>query len=184
MLIGAECGRHAGLHLTSEHLVVEIVDDEGRPSRAGEEGNVVITDLYNYGMPFIRYANGDRAIAGFESCPCGRGLPLLKKVVGRRLDIIRTGAGRIIPGEFFPHLVKDFPAVRRFQVIQEQPELVRFVMVADGMATADRLRLECLVRDAVGPGISVDFETVREIPLSAAGKLQVVVDRTAERRAA
>jgi phenylacetate-CoA ligase len=184
MLIGAECDRHSGLHLTSEHLFVEVVDEDGRPTPAGQEGNVVITDLYNYGMPFIRYANGDRAIAGFEQCACGRGLPLLKKVVGRELDIIRTGAGRMIPGEFFPHLVKDFPAVRRFQVVQEEPDWVRFAMVAEGMNTADRLRLECLVRDALGPRVRVDFESVPDIPLSPAGKLQVVINRAAQRRAA
>ena len=100
MLIGAECERHDGLHLTAEHLLVEVLDENGNPTPAGEEGDVVITDLFNYGMPFIRYQTGDRAVAGFEKCACGRGLPLLKKVVGRRLDILRTPDGRLIAGEF------------------------------------------------------------------------------------
>src|SRR5690606_11080487 len=64
ILIEAECDRHEGLHLTSENMIVEVCDDDGRPTPEGEEGNVVITDLYNYGMQFIRYMNGDRAIAG------------------------------------------------------------------------------------------------------------------------
>jgi phenylacetate-CoA ligase len=100
----------------------EILDDDGAPVPAGTEGNVVITDLYNYGMPFVRYMNGDRAIADEEACPCGRGLPLLRKVVGRRLDVLVTQDGRAVPGEFFPHVLKDFPAVRRFQVIQTSPD--------------------------------------------------------------
>src|SRR2546423_8189267 len=59
MLIGAECDRHDGLHLTAEQLLVEVLEDDGSPTPQGEEGNVVVTDLYNYGMPFIRYATGD-----------------------------------------------------------------------------------------------------------------------------
>src|SRR5205823_5583104 len=81
MLIGGECDRHEGLHLTAENLLVEILDDDARPTPEGEEGNVVITDLHNYGMPFVRYLNGDRAVAGWGACSCGRGLPLLRKVV-------------------------------------------------------------------------------------------------------
>ncbi len=183
MLIGAECERHNGLHLTSEHLLVEVLDDDGRPAPDGAEGNVVITDLYNFGMPFVRYANGDRAIAGAARCGCGRGLPLLRKVVGRRLDVLYATGGRIIPGEFFPHLVKDFPAVRRFQVVQEQEDRVRFALAARDMRREDRMRLERLVQDAMGPGVRVDFEPVDQIPLSASGKLQVVVNRVPYRRA-
>jgi phenylacetate-CoA ligase len=189
MLIAAECEHHRGLHLTAEQLLVEVLDDAGRPSPAGEEGNVVITDLYNYGMPFVRYANGDRAVAGagMESapgvCPCGRGLPLLDRVVGRRLDVLHGTDGRLIPGEFFPHLVKDFPAVRRFQVVQEEAGRVRFALDAVGLSEDERAVLERLVRNAMGPGVRVDFEPVARIPLTATGKLQVVLNRVPLRRA-
>ncbi len=54
---------HDGLHLTAENQLIEILDDQGRAVAAGQEGNVVVTDLTNYGMPFIRYANGDLAVA-------------------------------------------------------------------------------------------------------------------------
>lgn len=183
MLIGAECEQHRGLHLTSEHLLVEVLDDDGCPTPDGDEGNVVITDLYNYGMPFVRYANGDRAIAGFGACPCGRGLPLLKKVVGRRLDVVLAADGRVIPGELFPHLVKDFPSVRRFQVLQEEAGRVRLALATAGMAPQERDRLEHRVREALGPGVRVDFEAVPRIELSPSGKLQVVVSRVPRRKA-
>jgi phenylacetate-CoA ligase len=177
MLIGAECERHTGLHVTAEQLAVEVLDDDGAPVPAGTEGNVVITDLYNYGMPFVRYMNGDRAIAGAEACPCGRGLPLLQKVVGRRLDVLVTRDGRTVPGEFFPHFLKDFSAVRRFQVIQSSPDdiLLRLVL-GPSWSQTDQARVEAEVRKVIGPRCRFTIEVVNDIPLTPAGKHRVVVN--------
>jgi phenylacetate-CoA ligase len=184
MLIGAECERHNGLHLTAEHLIVEVVDDQGVPVAPGVEGHVLVTDLFNYGMPFVRYAIGDRAVAAAAPCPCGRGLPLLSKVTGRVLDMIHAPDGRVLPGEFFPHLFKDFASVARFQVIQEEPALLQIRLVTNERFEAERVRVESLVRAAIGPGLSVTFERVAEIPLTRTGKHQVVINRVAPRRAA
>lgn len=176
MLIGAECPEHHGLHLSMENLIVEIVDDNGQPTPAGEAGNVVVTDLFNYGMPFIRYVTGDRAVAGFDMCPCGRGLPLLKKVVGRQLDMLELANGRLIPGEFFPHLMKDFPAIRRFQVEQQSAgRIVIRLMTAGGLTVSERERLLSEVRQCAGANVEIELELVSEIPLTAAGKHRVVV---------
>lgn len=176
MLIGAECDQHCGLHLSMENLLVEILNDDGSPTPQGQEGNIVITDLYNYGMPFVRYVNGDRAVAGFENCRCGRGLPLLKKVVGRQLDTLDTPDGRKIPGEFFPHLIKEFPAVRRFQVIQEKLDVITLKLVVDGGLTlADREHLLTEVRKCTGTQVDIRLQMVDDIPLTKAGKLKVVV---------
>jgi len=177
MLIGAECERHSGLHLSLENLFVEIVDDAGNPTPHGEEGNVVITDLFNYGMPFIRYVNGDRAVAGWEMCPCGRGLPLLKKVTGRQLDILRTPDGRRVPGEFFPHLVKDYPGIRRFQVVQKKLDTIEVRIVAAGWNEDLERRFLDEIREGVGEVVGIDLQKVEEIPLTAMGKLKVVVNR-------
>jgi phenylacetate-CoA ligase len=179
MLIGGECEQHSGLHLTMENLLVEILDDEGRPTSDGDEGNVVITDLTNYGMPFVRYQNGDRAIAGSQTCRCGRGLPLLKKVVGRRLDMLETSDGRQVPGEFFPHLMKEYAAIRRFQVVQDDVQTVQVrLVVSPQWDVSSRESLERQIRQVVGDSVEIDIATVDDIPLTQAGKLQVVVRRT------
>jgi phenylacetate-CoA ligase len=180
MLIGAECELHCGLHLSIENLLVEVLDDQGLPTPDGEEGNVVITDLFNRGMPFVRYVNGDRALAGFTQCRCGRGLPLLRTVVGRQLDVISTSSGRVIPGELFPHLLKDYPSVRRFQVHQHQLDAIEIKVVGDEKLDEvyckqihDRL-VECL-----GNEIRVLLDPVADIPLTSAGKHQVVINHVA-----
>lgn len=177
MLIGAECEHHTGLHLSHENLYVEILTDDGQPAAPGQEGNVVITDLFNYGMPFIRYVNGDRAVAGWDMCPCGRGLPLMKQVTGRTLDILVTPDGKRVPGEFFPHLFKDFDEIQRFQVVQERPETFLIRLVAPQLNSDREHQLLQLIREGTGNVIQLELQKVPEIPLTKMGKLQVVINR-------
>jgi phenylacetate-CoA ligase len=120
MLIAAECEAHAGMHLSEENLLVEIVKD-GRSASPGEAGDVVVTDLHNYGMPMIRYSNGDVARrAGPERCPCGRGLARLEQVDGRRADTLVDSEGNTVPGIVFHVLFSDArrELVRQFQAVQ------------------------------------------------------------------
>ena len=181
MLLGAECERHEGLHITAEHILLEVLDEAGRPAPPGAEGRIVVTDLFNYGMPFVRYDTGDRAVSGFGTCSCGRGLPLLRKVLGRQLDVLTTPDGRRVPGELFPHLLKDYPVVHGFQVVQESAREITLRLVLRG-ADHDLPRIEGAIRAIIGDAVSLKLETVREIPLTATGKLRVVLNR-AEMRA-
>ena len=180
MLMGADCDRHDGLHLTAETLLIEILDEAGQPAPPGREGRVVVTDFYNYATPFIRYENGDRAIAGCEQCSCGRGLPLLRQVTGRILDILTTPDGRRVPGEFFVYLLKDYTNIERFQVVQEQPDLISLKIVPTSRWTpGDELGVEREVRKVTGEVVRLIIERVDEIPLTRSGKLQVVLNRCA-----
>ncbi len=176
MLMSAECDRHEGLHLTSENLLLEILDDNGQPTPPGQEGNIVVTDLFNYGMPFIRYINGDRGLAGWKQCSCGRGLPLMQPPQGRELDMRMPDGGRIA-GPFFQHLLKDFDAVRRFQVIQDTADHVEVRLVIAGEWNEQlRGRLESAIRSIVGSEIKLDLRPVEAIALTGVGKLKVVVN--------
>jgi phenylacetate-CoA ligase len=180
MLMGAECDRHKGLHLTAENLLIEVTDDEGRPTPKGQEGNVVVTDLTNYGMPFIRYVNGDRAIAGYRACDCGRGLPMISQVAGRQADMLRTPSGRVLTGLFFPHFLKDFPAVERFLVTQEALDAVRVdLVIRKDRGQFDRTAVTTGIANYLGPDVRLEVTEVAEIPLSAAGKQRVVVSKIA-----
>lgn len=175
MLIASECSQHQGLHLSAENLYVEVIRD-GRPCKPGEMGEIVVTDLHNYGMPFIRYAIGDVGIASDHRCACGRGLPMLEDVEGRVLDLIVTPDGRMLPGEFFPHLLKEFPEVKQFQVVQEALDrvTVKLVLARDlAPERLDFLRREILT--VLGFNVGLDLRVVDEIPLTASGKLRVTI---------
>lgn len=179
MLIAAECEQHRGLHVNADHLVVEVRTPHGVAGE-GRSGDVVITDLFNYGMPFVRYANGDMAATSASRCVCGRGLPLLTRVDGRVLDAIRTPAGHMLPGEFFPHMLKDVAGLQRFQLVQRRLDRLDLAIVrGDGFddASMDYIRRE--VNKVLGDSVQLDCHFVDDIPLTRSGKLRVTVSELA-----
>jgi phenylacetate-CoA ligase len=175
MLIAAECEQHRGLHVNADHLVVELRQPAGTGA-ATQSGEVVITDLFNYGMPFLRYANGDMATASSTRCACGRGLPLLARVDGRVLDAIRTPAGHVLPGEFFPHMLKDVPGLERFRLVQRQLDRLDLSIVrGPGFDDASLAYIRREVNKVLGDSIELRCDFVDEIPLTPSGKLRVTV---------
>ncbi len=113
------------------------------PSPPGEVGEVVITDLNNFCMPFIRYRIGDLAEAMDPDppCPCGRGAPRLGAIEkGRVQSIIQGTDGRYLPGTFFAHYLKEFDhAIKKFQVVQEERDAMTFRVVRGGRYSDDVL---------------------------------------------
>ncbi len=91
--IALQCPRHEHYHVQSENLIVEILDEAGRPCGPGETGRVVVTTLHNFAMPLIRYELGDYAEVG-APCACGRGLPVLVRIHGRRRNMLALPDGR------------------------------------------------------------------------------------------
>lgn len=178
MLIAAECEKHEGLHVSAENLLVEIIKDDGTPAREGELGKIVVTDLHNFGMPFVRYEIGDLGVATAKKCSCGRGLPLLADVVGRSVDMLKTPEGKMVTGVFFPHLFKDFPEIQRFQVIQERLDFIVIKLVAlDRIPDGAMRRIETEVKKVMGPNMTVSYEIVPDIPLNATGKHRVTISK-------
>ena len=174
MLIAAECGQRRGLHVNADHLVVELCGPDAAANTHG--GDVVITDLFNYGMPFVRYANGDMATASTARCACGRGLPLLERVDGRVLDAIRTPAGHVLPGEFFPHMLKDVPGLQRFQLVQRRLDRLDLSIVRDsGFDDASMAYIRREVGKVLGDSVELNCHFVDDIPLTRSGKLRVTV---------
>jgi phenylacetate-CoA ligase len=180
MLIGAECEARRGLHLSMENLIVEIIVTDGdvqRPAREGETGEVVITDLHNLAMPFIRYANGDIATAGSSNrCTCGRTLPRIEAVQGRLSETLRDGHGAAISGLAISFLFHDVAnEIRQFQAVQHKDHSVSINVVPT--RTLDAAQLEALQANSTRllRGVPVRVNVVPELPRSAAGKHRLVV---------
>jgi phenylacetate-CoA ligase len=170
--IAYECGAHAGHHVVSEGYIVELLVD-GRPAEPGETGEVVITDLNNYCMPFVRYRIGDLAQAmAPEACTCGRGMPRIGDIQGRVQSIIQGVEGRYVPGTFFAHCLKEYDhAIKRFQVVQDEPGALRFYVVKAGRYSDDVLEeVKATFRKYLGEGLRIDVEFVENVDLIRTGK--------------
>jgi phenylacetate-CoA ligase len=180
MLIASECEAHCGLHISMENLVVEIIvrDANGaRRARPGELGEVAVTDLHNYGAPFIRYLTGDLAVERPpERCACGRWLTMLERVEGRATDTLRDGAGRPVSGLFFNVLFASLAhKVRGFQVVQRRNRAIDLRMVPTSLF--DDALLETVKRNCAKflPGVELRIELMPVIPVDPGGKLRVVM---------
>ena len=171
MSIAAECEEHDGLHVHSENLVVETRDrDSTTPSE------ILVTDLHNYGMPFVRYGIGDAGTLLDGRCACGRGLPRLGVVEGRVLDLLHTADGRMVPGEFFPHLLKDVPEFAQFRVEQRRPdEIVISAVLNAPLSDRSQQLLDHEIGKVFGTATRWEIRTVPDIPNLASGKRRVTV---------
>ena len=176
MLIAAQCERREGLHLSADHLHVELHEPKSTVRGDAAIGEVLLTDLYNEGMPLIRYANGDMATAQQGACACGRGLPLLARVDGRKLDTLRSPDGRLMPGEYFVYAFLSIPYVRRYQVVQREPAAIDVYVVPEqgfDSATEDMIRKS--FGGVAGPEVEVRCHRVDDIPATASGKFRVTI---------
>jgi phenylacetate-CoA ligase len=176
--VACECEAHAGLHVSVENNYVEILRN-GRPAQVGEMGDVVVTNLNNLGMPFIRYSIGDSsAWAENAGCPCGRVAPMLSTVHGRIVETFKTRDGRTawagFAGAGYSNLA--YPAIKQFQIVQKSLDLmvVRLMVTAEvPQPTLDGITEA--IKVAFGENVEVAFEFVDEIPALPSGKHQYAI---------
>lgn len=178
--IGCECPAHTGLHVSLENVYVEILQD-GKPASAGETGDIVVTNLNNYGMPFIRYSVGDvGAWSKNDHCACERALPLMELVQGRRVDMFKTRDGRAVWGGFASPLF-GMKGVERFQLVQKSLDLVIARIVKESELDPDRLdTIKRTVKTALGENVEVKFEFPDEIPVLDSGKYRYAISEIKE----
>lgn len=171
MSIAGECEHRSGLHINAENLVVETRDAS---SEAPSE--ILVTDLHNYGMPFVRYATGDLGTMSDIRCECGRGLPMLESLEGRVLDSIRTADGRTVPGEFFPHLLKEVPEFAQYRVEQRTLDhVVISAVLNEPLSERSAALLRHEIGKVFGTATRWEVQPVSEIPTLRSGKRRVTV---------
>jgi len=166
------------LHLSAEHIVVELVDEDGHPVPPGEQGEIVTTHLATGDFPFIRYRTGDVAVLGTELCACGRGLPVLSEVFGRSTDFIRTKSGNAMHALALIYEVRDKPGVQAFKLTQEADYSLDLQLVTASGFTAEvesSIRAGILAR--MGSDAILTIRRVAAIPPERSGKYRYVVSR-------
>jgi phenylacetate-CoA ligase len=148
-----------GLVVNSDRLFVEILNEEGKQCPAGEQGELVITDLENYGMPLIRYRIGDlgqwapQSSLGRDKYP----FPILQSVDGRTLDIVRAPNGNRIGGTYWTILLRNRPGIKKFQVIQDRPDAIRILYEQEPGARPDFDYYRREIAGRCGPDLGVEF---------------------------
>jgi phenylacetate-CoA ligase len=183
MLMASECEAHAGMHVSMETMIVEIIvrepDGTIRAARPGETGEIVTTDLHNLACPMIRYVNGDLGVAhGDEVCRCGRGLTKIGPIEGRTTDTLRDARGNSVGGLVFNILFGVMDQVAsKFQVVQRvDGSIVMKVVpeVGDQLPEPSSRAIHAFA-DKYLPETPFQIEYVADIPLTVAGKRKVVV---------
>jgi phenylacetate-CoA ligase len=179
-LIANECPA-GGLHVPSEGITVEILPDEGE--RAAGRGEIVVTNAYSFAMPIIRYRTGDIGSVATDVCGCGRHLPRLGAVEGRRTDFLVTPEGRVMHALAAIYVLRELPGVREFQVVQERANLVRVSLVPEAGFTRDTSqRAAAGLGRLLGHAVSVEVESVAEIPVAPSGKHRYVISKVPDQQ--
>lgn len=131
-LIASECERHEGMHLNIEHLYIEFLKEDGTNAEEGEQGKIIVTDLMNKAMPFIRYRIEDMGMPLKRKCSCGRGLPLMGKVAGRTADFLVKRDGTKVAGiSLIERTLTDIIGIHQMQIIQETIDDIVINIVKD-----------------------------------------------------
>jgi phenylacetate-CoA ligase len=164
--------------INADHVFVEVLRDDGTSVAPGEEGDVVVTDLNNYGMPLLRYRVGDRAVAA-DRRSLGTGLAALERVTGRTADFLVARDGRLVAGvSLVERTLTAIPGLEQLQIIQEARDQVRLNVVPDGQyGPASEKRLLDEMRAAMGEGISFSVHVVTRVEQERNGKYRFAICR-------
>jgi phenylacetate-CoA ligase len=177
-LIAGECERHEGLHINADQLIVEVLREDGSPAAPGEAGLVVVTDLLNTAMPFIRYRMEDYAEVSAGRCSCGRGAPMLKRIVGRTADFLKRLDGSRVAGiSLIENTLTRIPGIEQMQIVQDSLSHIA-LRVVPGVAFTSAQREELVgYFSTTFPGTKIALEDVAAISQEANGKYRFSICR-------
>jgi phenylacetate-CoA ligase len=171
--VASQCPTEDGYHVCSESVLLELLDRDGNDVAPGEQGRVVLTSLYNFAMPFIRYDIGDFAVSTEETCSCGSVLPRLAAILGRQRNVFTFSDGsQHSPWKwrsvFAPHL-----RAAQLQIVQTALDRIEIRYVPQAGAEApDVAAIEQIGRKAIHPSVTVRPVAVAKIERHPSGKIE------------
>jgi len=170
--LALQCPDHDHYHVLSENQLLEILDDDGRPCKAGQVGRIVVSTLNNFAMPLIRYETGDYAEVG-EPCPCGRELPVLKRILGRQRNMVVFPSGhRHWPSTGYKEWSVRLP-IKQAQIVQRSLTTVEAKLVPSRpLTSAEEAEFAAILHRSLGHPFDIKFSYHQEIPRSSGGKFE------------
>jgi len=118
--IAWEC-EEGNMHLLSDSMIAEVLDPDGNPIKNGKPGRLVLTQLFKYAMPLIRYELGDEVSLGTK-CKCGRGSHVISSIKGRLNVHVRLPSGNLYPATFVDTALRNLPNLLEFQIVQKSKD--------------------------------------------------------------
>jgi phenylacetate-CoA ligase len=177
VVAATECEHHAGLHINPEYGIFEILKDD-QDASPGEPGDVVGTGLNNFVMPLLRYRTGDMATLSKDQCVCGRQMPLLARIEGRKSDIIRTPDGRMVPGNGLMGAFHGIANIKRSQVIQEALDhVVVNIQREDLTKPIDAAKLGSNLAQCLGEHVKIEVRLPDQIETGGRNKFRWMISR-------
>lgn len=169
------------MYIMSTHVYLEILDDDFQPVKDGEMGHVFITNLNSFGTPLIRYKIGDLAIKlPIEEYPENRelALPLMKKIIGRDTDIVKTQNGKILVVHSFTGYFEHIDCVMQFQIIQNSlTEIIVKIVVNESFHARHKQEIKIGLFDIIQDEMFIDVQIVDLIQSSPSGKPQIIISK-------
>lgn len=181
--MAAQCERHENLHMFTDWHIFEAVDDELRPVAADTPGNLLLTNLYNYTQPLIRYQMHDEVVINRQPCGCRLPFPTMRNVAGRQEEFLWFDTADGKPDYLHPIvLVELFVAgLKKFQVIQTQRNAMLMKVVVDGnqaevLAAIRRRMHEIFCGKKLDTTVKLNLEVVEDIPNDPkTGKYKLII---------
>lgn len=168
--------KHQAYHVSLDHSILELLDDQGKPCSPGQIGEVVGTSLESYTQPILRYRVGDMASWGKDQCSCGLALPVLAEIGGRKDDLLITPDGRSIGR--LDTIFKGLSHIREAQIIQEKLDLIKIRIVPDeGYKPKHGQVVRANLISHIGSSVTVEVCEVERIERTSSGKFRAVVSR-------
>ncbi len=171
-VMAIQCPSHEHYHVQTANVLLEVLDEQGRPCGPGQTGEVVVTCLNNFAAPLLRYAIGDFAEVG-AGCDCGRGQPVLQRIRGRARNMLRRPDGVTAWPSFGTAALHRAAPIRQFQVVQTAIDRIELRLVCDRPLPADTQReLVAILQASLGYPFQVEIRRCDRIERSAGGKYE------------
>lgn len=162
--------------LSSENMILEILDGEGHAVTPGQTGEAVITGLCSQAQPFIRYRTGDMVKASGQRCLAGRGLHVIDEIIGRSTDFIVRSDGTIMHALAVIYVLRAIDGVEQFKIIQHTTQQLEVQFVSnERWQQQSESEIIAQLRQRLGQDTVISLHKVEKIPPEKSGKYRYVV---------